>query len=91
MRLRSNAGFGLPQLAFASTAALTTANFLSLRQTMMQQVGDQGRKLGIMPNVLVCGPSNEGAARAVLKEVVTAGTTNVWQGVADIIMTPWLS
>ena len=89
-RLRCNAGFGLPQLAFASRAALTVDNFVAVRQAMMKQVGDEGRKLGIVPNVLVCGPSLEAAARRVLKEVVTAGTTNVWQGAADIIMTPWL-
>ena len=90
VRLRSNVGFGLPQLAFAATSALTPANFIELRRRMMTQVGDQGRKLGVMPNVLVCGPSNEAAARSVLKEAVTAGTSNVWQGAADLIMTPWL-
>jgi len=98
---RSNAGFGLWQLAFGSKAELTPANYEAARVAMMNFKGDEGRPLGVKPNVLVCGPSNEGAAMRLLNNgtrVELAGESdtpvaiqNEWAGTATPIVTPWLT
>lgn len=89
---RANAGFGLWQLAFGSKATLDDTNYPAARQAMMSMVGDYGRKLGIKPNVLVCGPSNETAALKLLNtEYGDAGASNPWKGTVRLIITPWLA
>lgn len=59
VRARANAGFGLWQLAFGSRAPLTAANYAAARASMSSIKGDQGRVLGIRPNVLVVPPALE--------------------------------
>lgn len=60
---RDNAGYGLWQLAYASKQALTAANYKAARAGMMARADDEGRPLGITPNLLVVPPSLEGEAR----------------------------
>lgn len=59
VRARANAGFGLWQLAFGSRAPLTAANYAAARASMSSIKSDQGRVLGIRPNVLVVPPALE--------------------------------
>lgn len=54
VRGRSNVGFGLWQLAYASKAELTPANYELARQAMMEQKGDNGKTLGITPHASRC-------------------------------------
>ncbi|RRY11499.1 Mu-like prophage major head subunit gpT family protein [Brucella anthropi] len=101
VRARSNAGFGLWQLAFGSKAELNAENYEAARQQMMKLKGDEGRLLGIKPNVLVTSPELEGAAMRLLNNgtrVVTVdngGTPavvsvqNEWAGTAKPIVTAW--
>jgi phage major head subunit gpT-like protein len=100
VRARSNAGFGLWQLAFASNDALTAANYEAARQALTELVGDEGRPLGIRPDVLVVPPALEGAGLRLLNngsrvETVGAGDsvalTNEWAGTAKLIVSPWLT
>jgi phage major head subunit gpT-like protein len=99
VRARSNAGFGLWQLAFASKADLTAANYEAARAAMMNLKGDEGRPLGVKPNVLIVPPSLEGAAMRLLNngtrvEVVEdtpVAIQNEWARTAEPIVTSWLA
>lgn len=90
VRARVNAGFGLWQLAFASQQPLSATNYAAARASMMKLRGDQGRVLGITPNLMGVGPDNEAAARAILLGDDIAGSTNPWKGTAELIVTPYL-
>lgn len=87
---RSNAGFGLWQLAWGSRQTLDAAHYASARAAMQKFKGDEGRPLGVKPTLLVVGPDNEQAA---LKLINTAtlenGESNPWHNTVDIIVTPW--
>lgn len=88
---RCNVGFGLWQIAYASKQTLDNANYALARAALMGMLGDFGRPLGIMPSLLVVGPSNEGAARkTVISETTAAGATNEWKGTAEVLVVPWL-
>jgi phage major head subunit gpT-like protein len=103
---RCNGGYGLWQLAWGSTAALTRANFRQAYQAMIGQKGDFGRPLGIKPNVIVVGPSLDATARDLFKSdflavdgvpgeaalVGSAGVmSNTDKGLVEVFMTPWLA
>lgn len=88
---RCNVGFGLWQLAYASKQALTAANYSTARGGMMAVQSDNGQPLGIVPNLMVVGPSNEAAAREIAQaERNAAGATNVWRGTVEVLVVPWL-
>lgn len=92
VRARSNAGFGLWQLAFGSKATLDATNYAAGRNAMMSVKGDGGRPLGVMPTTLIVPPSLEGAGRGLLNsELGSGGETNPWKGTAELIVTPWLA
>jgi phage major head subunit gpT-like protein len=89
---RRAAAPGLWQGVFASKAPLTPANYAAARAAIMTLKGDHGRPLGLMPDLLLVGGSNEGAARAVVRnELGVAGETNTWAGTARIQVSPWLN
>ena len=90
-RARRNVGFGLWQVAYASREALNATNYAAARAAMMDFRTTGGRKLGIMPNLLVVPPSLESAGRKLLNsELGTAGESNEWKGTAELLVTPWL-
>ena len=87
---RCNAGYGLWQLAYGIKDTLTAANYKTARAAMMNQVGDSNRPLNITPNLLICGPNNESAARKLLNsEYAAGGETNEWKGSAELLVTQW--
>lgn len=96
---RANAGFGLWQLAYASKADFTAANYEAARAAMAEFKGDEGRPLGIQPDTIVVPSSLEGAARRLLKNgtrVEIVGETpvpvaNEWADSAKLIISPWLA
>lgn len=91
VRARVNAGFGLWQLAFGSTATLDATNYASARAAMMGFKSNDGRILGVTPTVLVVPPSLESAALNLLNtETKDGGGSNPWKGTADLIVTPYL-
>lgn len=91
-RSRGAAGYSYWQLAFASKAELTAANFEAARKAMMELFGDEGRPLNIVPNLLVIPPSLESAAEEILLvDRLANGSTNKNKGKAEILMTPWLA
>lgn len=88
---RGNWGYGFWQQAFASKADLTEDNFNSCVQSMMSVKSDQGRPLGIMPKLLIVGPSNRSKAKAVVEaeHKANGGSNTNWKAV-DVLVVPWL-
>jgi len=92
IRARVNAGFGLWQLAFGSKSTLDATNYAAARAAMMGFTADGGRKLGIMPDVLVVPPALESAALHLLNnEFNDGGGSNPWKGTAKLIVSPYLT
>lgn len=89
---RANAGLGFWQMAFRSKQTLDAAGYEAARAAMMALKDDEGRPLGIMPNLLVHPPSLEGAARRLLlNELDADGGTNEWKGTATPLLVPHLA
>ena len=102
---RANAGYGLWQLAFASTLPLTRTNLRAAYQQMVAMTADRGRPLGLVPNVIVVGPSLHATARDLFKSdflavdgvpgeaALTSGAgviSNTDKDLVEVFMTPWL-
>lgn len=88
---RSNVGFGLWQLAYASKQTLDENSYAAARAAMMSMVGDNGKPLGIRPMLLVVPPSLEGTGLKILKAENIGATTNVYRDTAQLLTTPWIS
>ncbi|MEQ5870241.1 Mu-like prophage major head subunit gpT family protein [Sagittula sp. NFXS13] len=85
-------GFGFWQMAWGSKQTLDAAHYQTARAALTGMKGDHGRPLGLMPNLLVVGPSHEGAARKLLNNENGAnGETNEWRGTAELLVVPWLA
>lgn len=91
VRGRSNVGFALWQLAFASKAELSPTNYENARAAMMAQKGDNGKTLGITPTHLVVPPELDPAARRLLKATNSGGGTNEWADSAKPIVSHYLA
>jgi phage major head subunit gpT-like protein len=90
--MRCNVGYGLPQLAWGSKQTLDPAHYEAARAAIMSMKADGGGPLGLMPNLLVVGPTNEGAARALLQSaLINGGESNKWAGTAEVLVVPWLA
>lgn len=93
---RVNVGFGFWQQAYGSKNDLNTVNFDLAMKAMMSVNSDDGRPLGVKPNLLVCGPSNRSRAMQVIKTDTipsaagTASQTNYNQNAVDVLVVPWL-
>ncbi len=89
---RGNWGFGFWQQAFASKAELTEENFNTNYAAMMSVKSDNGRPLGIMPSLLVVGPSNRAAANAVVEALLAeSGKSNTNYKAVEVLVVPWLA
>ncbi len=91
VRARENVGFGLWQLAFASTAELNATNYAAARAYMSTLRGDEGRLLGIKATTVVIPPVLEPQGRQLLNSATIDATTNPWAGSAKLIVSPWLA
>lgn len=89
---RLNVGFGLWQLAYASKQDLDSTNFNTAYTAMMSLKGDRGKPLGVMPKLLVCGPTLRDKALEVVKVARLAnGADNINKNVVDVLVTPYLA
>ncbi len=89
---RHNVGYGFPQYAWGSTAALNDANYAAARASMLALKGDYGRPIGVQPKLLVVHPTLEEAGRQLLiADRNAAGASNVWMGSAKLLVSPWLA
>ncbi|HEY4294519.1 Mu-like prophage major head subunit gpT family protein [Luteibacter sp.] len=88
---RGNAGYGFWQQAYSSNKPLNAANLEAAITAMTGRVGDNDRKLGINPSVLVVPSTMEFAAAALLKSLlVNGGESNPLAGRLTILVSPWL-
>jgi phage major head subunit gpT-like protein len=91
IRYRCNAGYGFPQLAHKSLAALDAAAFEAARTIMRQRKGDGGRPLGVVPNLLLVPPSLESAADAIVNvRTLAGGGDNPNFGKAKVVVMDWV-
>lgn len=74
-----------------STAALSEESYNQARTSMMSIVGESGRPLNIIPDLLVVPPQLEHQARLLLKADEIQGTTNVNKDSADLLVVPELA
>lgn len=89
---RCAAGFGFWQLAWGSKQPLNEATYKAARIGLGTMKGDRGRPLGIVPKLLIVGPTQESEARALLNnEMLPGGGTNQWKGTAELLVVPWLA
>ena len=97
---RCNAGFGLWQLAFASTRPLNADTYGQARAAMASQHRADGVPYGIKPNILMVPSALEGAANGLMTSDLVAqlqsdGKTyatvsNPWKGTAKPVTCPYL-
>lgn len=89
---RVNVGFGFWQMAYGSKNTLNAANFDAAVAAMMSQKSDEGRPLGIKPTLLVVGPSNRAAARALIEsEKLANGGSNTNFKAVELYVCEWLA
>ncbi|WAR43605.1 Mu-like prophage major head subunit gpT family protein [Methylomonas rapida] len=91
-RWRGAAAYGFWQCCYGSKATLDATNFADLYNRMLSQVGDGGIKLGTVPTLLVCGPTNRVAAEnLLLRDRLATGETNINYKKVDLLVTPWVA
>ena len=95
IKARFSAGYGFPQMAFASTKELTADNLKEVISKMKSFKDEEGNPLGINPNMLVVAPNMEWIAKDLLETQFTTsvnGTkSNVLYKALDILSSEWLS
>jgi phage major head subunit gpT-like protein len=90
-RWRGNAAYGFWQCAFGSKADLTVANFEAAYDAMMNFKGDGQRKLGVVADTMLVGPSNRVKAETILnREKIAGGDSNINYKRVELIVTPWM-
>ncbi len=88
---RNAFGFGFWQMAFASKAALTAANFAAAYDAMIRVRGDYGKRLTVRPNMLLVGPTNRAAAETIVrKQNLAGGESNLDYQRVELVVSPWL-
>jgi len=91
IRYRGSWGYGLWQQAVASKDKLSAANYEKARLTMQTFERDGGDPPGIVPTHLIVDPTNEAAARAILKkELINSGESNPNYKTAKLLVVPHL-
>jgi phage major head subunit gpT-like protein len=88
---RMAVGYGFWQMAYASKADLTPANYEAARAAMGSLKSDEGKPLGISPTLLVFPPALEGKALKILNAETINNETNVWRGTATPMKAPLLA
>lgn len=89
---RVNVGYGFWQMAYGSKSTLDATNFNAAIAAMMAFKSDDGRPLGISPNLLVVAPSNRAAAKALIEaEVLASGASNTNFRAVELYVCPWLT
>jgi phage major head subunit gpT-like protein len=89
---RMAAGYGPWQFAYGSLNTLNSTNVEAYIATMMATESDEGGKIGVKPNLIVCGPSNWAAARDLFTtQFLASGATNPNYQLVDVLVTPHLT
>jgi len=89
---RGEAAYGFWQCAVGSTNPLTSASLADAINAMMAFKGDGNRKLGLIPDTLIVGPSNRVAAETLINASTAAnGAANIDYKRVDLVVTPWMT
>ncbi|SDO76485.1 Mu-like prophage major head subunit gpT [Rhodoferax sp. OV413] len=88
---RSNVGFGLWQLAYASKQTLDVTNYAAARAAQMSLKSDSGKPLAVKPNVLLVPPALEKTALDLVQaERLANGQDNTMRNTARVVVCAWL-
>lgn len=91
VRGRSNAGFGIWQLAHCSKATLDATSFTAARTAMSSIRKPSGKPMGIVPTHLVVPTTLEATARALINaELINGGESNIWAKSVEVVVSPFL-
>ncbi len=75
----------------SSTAPLTGETYALARKNILSRRNEEGRPLGLNPDLLVTGPALEATGREILMaERDATGATNIWRGTAEHLVVPWI-
>lgn len=74
-----------------STKKLSQDSFMEGRTAMMSYVGDRGKTLRVIPDLLVVPPQLEHKAKLILEADMVGGTSNITKGMAKLEVMPELS
>lgn len=86
-----SAGYGLWQFAYGSRQTLDSTSFNAAYAQLMATPGENGEPLGVLPSLLVCGPSNRAAALGVVQaQRLANGADNINYQSVDVFVTPYL-
>ena len=89
---RVNVGYGFWQMGYGSKQTLDATNFDAAVAAMLAFKSDDGRPLGINPNLLVVAPANRAAARALIEsETLASGASNTNFKAVELYVCPWLT
>lgn len=89
---RCNVGYGLWQMAYGSKATLDATSYAAARAAIMSFKGDNGKPLGLVPDLLVVPPSLEGTGLSLLQAEKNAnGADNIYRNTAKLLVSPWLA
>jgi phage major head subunit gpT-like protein len=84
---RAGFGFSLPQLCIGSKAVLDEANYEAAKTKLAKMTKSNGTPLGTMATTLVCGPSNEAAARRILDRMnLENGESNIYYKNVELVI-----
>ena len=83
---RYNVGFGFYQLAYASQLAISATSFAAAKLAMTTQFKPDGTVINVQPTHMLVGPTNEAAARALLKAEFISGSTNPWFNAVELVV-----
>lgn len=88
---RRNVGFGFWQMAYASNQPITEEAIVAAYTEMTERKGDNGRPLGLKPNLLVVRPGSKfAAAKIVSASTLANGAENVMKGIVEVMDSPWI-
>jgi phage major head subunit gpT-like protein len=88
-RGRCNVGYGFWQMAFRSNAALTAANYEAAYKAIQTHFGEGGRPLNLVPDLLVVGPNNRGAAKRLIDRATgDGGADNEYYKDVEVLTSP---
>lgn len=87
---RMAAGYGFWQMAARSAQAVNAANVEALYTGMTTLTSNEGRKLGVKPNILLCGPSTYFQHRALIEAQIINATSNTLYKLVEIVNCPYL-
>ncbi|MDG4595483.1 MAG: Mu-like prophage major head subunit gpT family protein [Candidatus Contendobacter sp.] len=75
----------------ADTLAHAQASYGAARSAMQAYVDDEGRSLGVMPDVLLVPPALEDTARILMTAERFGDNPNPYRNTAEVVVSPWLT